>query len=145
MIELFVRMLGTSDDYPLPIWGLIGLHGLWAIAILIGSDANGTTALSGLLAVIHDPIILSISLIAASLSAIYALTGEHDNYTRLLLLIPQQLIATVVAANAIYYMVLGHFADGVQRTSLFLVVDQSPTVIFMLIYTIAVIRRARTG
>lgn len=138
-------MLGASEDHPLPIWGLIVLHGLWAAALLISPAANGATALSGLLAVIHDPIVLSVSLIAASCSAIYALAGQHDGYTRLLLLMPQQLIATVVATNAIYYMFLGHFADGVQRSSLFLVVDQSPTVIFMIIYTIAVIRRARTA
>lgn len=56
----------------------------------------------------------------------------------LFFLLPQQLVLICAAFGAVQCMITGTFADGVVRSTPFLVADQSPAVIAAVLHTLAV-------
>ena len=63
----------------------------------------------------------------------------------LLLLIPQQLLLWLSAGGAFQAIWLGHFADGVQRSHAFILVDQCPTILIAIFHSWAMLLILRHG
>jgi len=73
-------------------------------------------------------------------SVALALIGLTFNKSKLsfLLFLPQFSFLLMNASSALYYIMIGRYADGVIRSSQFIFIDQLPSIIAAVIYTVAI-------
>ena len=119
------------------IWYAVLLHITWGCLLLASQVPYGATALH----VYHSVprIVLAAALFAASGLAIWGVTRRRPSWQSLATLLPQQAIMTFSAYAAVVAVVVAHYGDGVPRPRLFILADQVPAVLTMVLHTAAVI------
>lgn len=98
------------------------LHFFWAGLIFYDPAALGGTSISGPLAIFKTGTVLAVVLLAVGTLALLANTSPFP--ANAILLLPQQMVLQLSAASALAAMILGHYADGVQRPFAFIAADQ---------------------
>ena len=119
------------------IWYAVLLHITWGCLLLASQVPFGATALH----VYHSVprIVLAAALFAASGLAIWGVTRRRPSWQSLATLLPQQAIMTFSAYAAVVAVAVAHYGDGVPRPRLFILADQIPAVLTMVLHTAAVI------
>lgn len=118
------------------IWYAICLHCLWAVLLLWNGAAMGATPVHVYTAV---PRWLFIAvLLTASGLAVYGVTGRRRSRLALVALLPQQALLTISAAASVGAVAVSHYGDGVIRPRAFILADQAPVILAMLLHTAAV-------
>ena len=113
------------------------LHTIWGIVLLISADPLHVTAISGIvtLGFVSAPSAGVLFLFVAFLAYIGIVAPKPAGF---FFLLPQQLVLTCAAFGALESIIAGSFADGVIRSTPFLMADQSPAVLIALLHTLAV-------
>lgn len=111
--------------YPLIICTAIALHVWWAGWLLVDPASAYATAPHALLVWIGNPTDTAFVLFVAAAFAIVGLVFVHlDSRLRVILLGGQQFILVLSSFGICNAIILGQFADGVQRSHGFLATDQ---------------------
>jgi hypothetical protein len=113
------------------------LHLVWAGTLLIENTAMNGTAMHALYVMFGSVNILFVALLAVSGCAAWGAISQWRH--AMFLVIPQQIFLLVSAAGALEAMWLGQFADGVLRSSAFIVADQIYVVLTAFGHSIAII------
>jgi hypothetical protein len=80
------------------------------------------------------------AMLTASVVALAAvLVHGAENWLRLTLLLPQQLLLYVAAWGGLQAVVNGHYADGVARPYEFILTDQLPLMLLAVVHTLSLI------
>lgn len=127
------------DDYFRYTWMVyyaVLLHGIWALMLIVSDEPFGSTPVSSLR--FGHRLVTAGLLLAASGMAVRGI-AKRGTTVGWLLLLPQQVLLLISAVGGIAAMVLGHYADGVERPSLFIAADQMPGVIAAFTHTFAVV------
>jgi len=137
MFNVFV----TRYREPLIIWYAILLHTLWAIDMYLDPSSGLATAPYAIkiLFGVNTPHLLFIGCVCA-----FTGMAAPNRIVSVLLIIPQYTLLFISAVGALKAIDLGHFADGVARSRMFIATDQEPAIIIIVLYTIAVIQIARS-
>ncbi len=122
----------------------VALHLVWATGLFFEPDIIHATALHTMLILTGDPFLAALVFGAVAILAMLGILTEPLN-DRILLILPQHLVLWISAVGVFYAMYIGQFADGVQRSHWFLVVDQIPVVLLACGHTVALILMARGG
>lgn len=77
-------------------------------------------------------------MITASAFAAFGLT-QQSRTKRFLLFFPQQIFLIMTSGSALDFIVLQHYADGVDRAWQFILQDQLPTIILTIAYFYAIL------
>jgi hypothetical protein len=119
------------------IWYAVLLHITWGCLLLVSRVPYGATALH----VYHwvPRVVLAVALFAASGLAIWGVTRRRPSWQGLASLLPQQAIMTFSAYAAVVAVAAAQYGDGVTRPRLFILADQVPAVLTMVLHTAAVI------
>lgn len=113
--------------YPTVVGVAVGMHFVWAIGIFLDPESVHATGPHALLAFaeLFGCGSNTVALICAVVGTLAAIGMVIDGrWRRLAFIAPQHVVLWISSAGAMNAMYLGQFADGVQRTSWFLVVDQ---------------------
>jgi hypothetical protein len=119
------------------IWYAVLLHITWGCLLLASRDPYGATALH-----VYDwvpRVVLAAALFAASGLAIWGGTRRRPSWQGLATLLPQQAMLTFSAYAAVVAVAVAHYGDGVPRPRPFILADQVPAVLAMVLHTAAVI------
>jgi len=119
------------------IWYAVLLHITWGCLLLASRVPYGATALHVYSWV--PRVVLAVVLFAASGLAIWGVTRRRPSWQGLATLLPQQALMTFSAYAAIVAVAAAHYGDGVTRPRLFILADQAPVVLTMVLHTVAVI------
>lgn len=119
------------------IWYAVLLHITWGCLLLASQAPYGATALH----VYHwvPRGVLAAALFAASGLAIWGGTQRRPSWQGLAALLPQQALLTFSAYAAVVAVAVAHYGDGVTRPRPFILADQVPAVLAMVLHTAAVI------
>lgn len=113
---------------------------VWSVLILYSPQALLVTPLLGLTQLIGiNHIFVSSILFFTDLAAIYFLAKKDLKASNFIYLIPQQIILLLSAFGCLQAVILGHYADGVVRSHLFILADQLPNILIAFLYTIAIL------
>lgn len=120
------------------------LHLGWAVLLLADSGATAATGVHTLSIVCGGPFRTSFVLVCVALAAIAFpfLRERVSNKALAGMLIPQQLMLLISAGGALAAVFNHHYADGVMRTSTFILTDQLPLILLAFLYTVAVLEAA---
>lgn len=120
------------------IWYAVALHVLWGVLLLVNASAVGATPLSVYRSLPRG--LVAAGLLLAAVLALYGSTGTRGHVTvRILALLPQQGLLSLSALASVVAVVQGHYGDGVIRPRLFILADQAPLILTMLLHTVAVV------
>ena len=122
------------------IWWAIIVHFAWGILLLSDASPLGITA-------IHEFTLLSLPrhvisilfIVIAAMAAWGVLHKPKFEITRVLFLLPQQMLLVISAVGAAKAMWLSQFADGVIRPREFLIADQIPVILTAIFHTLAIL------
>lgn len=129
------RWVHTPYGLPLMgVWFAVALHFTWAATLFATPSARKTTGIWALSQLFPNRFGLALLLVVVASCATASLFLRLS-LAKILLLAPQQIFLGISAAGAIRAMVLSHFADGVTRPAGFLVADQVPVVLALLIHS----------
>ena len=122
---------------PWIIWYAIVLHLAWAVMLLINGDALGATSTH----YFHDWNRFAVSgfFFAVAGLAAWATTRKTMSMRTLLALLPQQLILMISAYCAFMAVWHSSYGDGVIRPTLFILADQLPVILTMVVHTITIV------
>jgi len=120
------------------VWFAIALHVTWCITLLLGSSPKSTTAIHSLALLWPNRYGLVLVLLAVAGCAATAIFMRASR-ARLLMLVPQQLALGISASGAVVAIGRGAYPDGTHRGSLFLLSDQIPAVLALLIHSATII------
>jgi len=109
-----------------------------AIALAWQPDVHYTTSIYILYLILPSDASLALFLAAASIAAIASFSARKKVET-LLLLVPQQFLLFLCAGAAIHAIAVGEFADGTQRSSMFLLADQVPMILIAVFHSWAMV------
>lgn len=98
------------------------------VALLWQPGSHFATSMDILYLLVPVPILLSAILFGV---ATLSMIGFHfkRKVFAILALVPQQLLLYLSAGAAAHAIIVGHFADGVERPNAFLLTDQAPVVL----------------
>ena len=119
------------------IWYAVLLHALWASLLLINEAPLGATALHVYTGV-PTYLLAGLFFAAAGLAAV-ALMRDRPTWKSLALLLPQQGLLSISAFGALLAVIYARYGDGAPRPRLFILADQAPVILTMLLHTAAVI------
>ncbi len=119
------------------IWYAVLLHALWGVLLLAGPSPYGATAVHVYSGV--PRFALAAFLFLASGLAAWSITWPRPSWPSLAALLPQQALLTVSAYSALLAVIEAHYADGVIRPRLFILADQAPVILTMMLHTAAVV------
>ena len=119
------------------IWYAVLLHITWGCLLLASRVPYGATALHVYQWV--PRVVLAAALFAASGLAMWGVTRRRPSWQGLATLLPQQALMTFSAYAAVVAVAVAHYGDGVPRPRLFILADQVPAVLTMVLHTAAVI------
>jgi hypothetical protein len=125
------------------IWCAVGLHVLWGCLLLVNGKVLGTTALHAF-ADVPRLVTAAVLLVAAAMAAFGAARNEH-RWLSLTMLLPQQGILSISALSAVIAVIHSQYGDGVPRPWYFILADQAPVILTMMLHTIAVVQLHMTG
>lgn len=117
---------------------VIAMQFIWAIGLAIDSSSHYATAVHALMALTQDQMAVSRILIVSTLLATVGFLSENL-LVKIMFLLPQQVLLTISAIGCISAMYSSSFADGVIRSRWFIILDQSPVVLFWLGHTIVLL------
>lgn len=137
-LQPFLREKLMQAASLLGIWYAVALHGLWCIGLLISTDPMGATAVHGPAMLFPNRFGLAIVLVAVAGCAIGGIFMRLGT-SKILLLVPQQLMLGVSAASAMQAIVAGQFADGVPRPTWFIIADQSPAIVALFVHSMTIL------
>ena len=117
------------------IWFAIVLHTTWGCLLLASTKPYGATALH----VFGDVprVLMAVLLFLASGLAAWAVTRRQPSLRSLVALLPQQAILTLSAYAAVLAVIEAHYPDGVIRPRGFILADQAPAIIVLILHTAA--------
>ncbi len=119
------------------IWYAVLLHTLWGVLLLASPSPYGATAMH-----VYDAVpryALAAVLFLASGLATWAIVWPQPSWRSLAALLPQQALLTISAYAALLAVVEAHYGDGVIRPRLFILADQAPVILTMVLHTAAVV------
>ncbi len=125
------------------IWCAIALHVLWGCLLLINDQALGATALhafAGLPRLLTSAILFAVAALAA-----VGVSLRGPRRLTLALLLPQQAVLSISAMSAVIAVITSRYGDGVPRPWYFILADQAPVILTMVLHTIAVVQLHMTG
>ncbi len=127
-------------NYPIIIIAVVQQY-IWAAMIAIDAEALHTTGVQILANALPPKMQQAVVVAALTFTATAAALGfwARQRIGTLLSLLPQQLMLYVSAGGAAQAIYHARFADGVERTQAFLVVDQIPLVLVAIFHTWAII------
>lgn len=111
---------------------------IWAVGLYMEPAAINATGLHTMLTITHSPIAAAATFGGVAALAFMGLFARR-RWLCALLLLPQQAALWVSVVGAANAMAMGAFADGVQRTHWFLIVDQVPIILIALGHTAALL------
>lgn len=118
------------------LYGIL-LHLVWGLTLLQSVDPLNVTAISTIVSLgITSAPMAGYFYLFVAMMAILGLFGPKP--AGFFFLLPQQVVLICSAFGAIQAMVTGVFADGVVRSTTFLIADQSPAVIAAIVHSLAV-------
>ncbi|HZB30741.1 MAG TPA: hypothetical protein VE465_11305 [Streptosporangiaceae bacterium] len=120
------------------IWCAIALHLLWGCLLLINDRALGATALhafGGMPRLITAVILFGVAAMAA-----VGVVWDGPRTLTLALMLPQQAVLSISAMSAVTAVIDGRYGDGVPRPWYFILADQAPVILTMVLHTIAVVQ-----
>jgi hypothetical protein len=120
------------------IWCAVALHALWGCLLLVDGQVRGATSISAFAGVPRMP--LAAVFFAVSVAAAAGVTSRRGTWLRLALLLPQQAVLSVSAVSAITAVILSRYGDGVERPWHFILADQAPMILTVVLHTIAVVQ-----
>lgn len=123
------------------VWYAVILHLGWVVALLIDQRAMRATAVSGPAQLFPNRYGLALLLLVVAGSAVAGIF-QPLRISKVILLIPQQVMLGMSSAAALHAMIAGHFADGVPRPSMFLFADQLPAVIALVVHSLSIVYTA---
>ena len=117
------------------------MHLTWAFSLAFDPSGIGATAVASVNHVFPYPYLIDVLFFVALL----AFAGLFAKRARLaaLAMVPQQFVLCVSAGGALHTILIGAYADGIQRPTGFLVNDQLPAILAALLHTLAIWRVAR--
>jgi hypothetical protein len=116
------------------------LHIVWGGLLLFSADPIGTTAIYGLVVSLGGQHIAALLLLGTAALALAAVRiGRARWPLGLLFSLPQQVLLIISAGYAIQAMVLGHFADGVERPHAFIIADKASIVLLAALHSLALV------
>lgn len=131
--------------YPTVVGITIVLHFVWAAGLYFDPLSALATPTHLMLMVVHTFIapehtvhVTSAIFVTVATLAAFGLF-QTDRRMEILLILPQHFALWVSSVGAIYGMYLGQYADGVQRTHWFLIVDQIPIVLLAVGHLVALL------
>jgi hypothetical protein len=119
------------------IWYAVLLHILWGCLLLASLSPYGATALHVYRDLPRN--LMAGALFLASGLAALAVTRRRPSLQSLAALLPQQTLLTLSAYAATAAVIAGHYGDGVPRPRLFILADQAPAILALILHTAAVI------
>lgn len=117
------------------VWYAVSLHVIWAILLCFSASTVGGTAINGPARLFPNRYGLAIIFVVVAFCATLGIFHRRIDMTKILLLVPQQLMLGVSAASSMRAMWLSHYADGVPRTHEFIIADQIPAVLALLAHS----------
>ena len=127
------------------VWYAIVLHFIWAGLVLVTNNApKHATAVSSVAELFPAKAGLAIVFATVAGCALLSIYQKRITMLKIALLIPQQLILGVSAAGALRAMYLSHYADGVIRQRGFIIADQLPAVLALVVHSATIIYLAYT-
>jgi hypothetical protein len=126
-----------SSGLRLIIWYAICLHCLWAVLLLSDRATTGATPVHVYHAVPRW--LLVAILLTASVLAAYGVTRRRPTRPALVALLPQQALLVISAAGAVTAVIVAQYGDGVIRARSFILADQAPVILAVLLHTAAVL------
>lgn len=122
------------------VWFAVLLHLTWAMLLLFSEAPKNVTAVSALAELFPDSRGLIIVLIAVAGCATYGILRRNGTVgARVALLLPQQIALAISAIGAVQAMILARFPDGVERSHAFLIADQMPAILALLIHSATIV------
>jgi hypothetical protein len=120
------------------IWCAVALHVLWGCLLLIDGDVLGATSISAFSDV--PPMLMAAVFFAVAVMAAVGVTRRRGTWLSLAMLVPQQAILSVSAVSAIVAVLYSRYGDGVERPWHFILADQAPVILTVVLHTIAVVQ-----
>lgn len=120
------------------IWCAVALHVLWGFLLLFDGRVLGATSLSAF-ADVPRLVMAAIFFLVAAL-AVVGVTHRPGTWLSLALLLPQQAILTISAVSSVMAVVHSQYGDGVARPWNFILADQAPVILMVLLHTVAVVQ-----
>jgi uncharacterized membrane protein YgcG len=120
------------------VWCAVALHLLWGCLLLVSGRVLGATALhafAGLPRLLTAGIMFSVAAMAA-----VGVTRHGPRRVTLALLLPQQAVLSISAMSAVSAVAESKYGDGVPRPWYFILADQAPVIMTMVLHTIAVVQ-----
>lgn len=119
-------------------WMASTLHIIWGLLLIFSIDATRITGLNLLYTIVPNRFMLAAILICSSLMALMAVL-KYNGTKSIVLLLPQQFLLVVPAIAVLQAIGVGHFADGVARSRVFLTADKASVVLLAIYHTHALI------
>jgi hypothetical protein len=115
----------------------IVVHVITGIVLILNPDAGASTGPSSVVQLLFDSSLLAgvAMLIAAALAAGACLHRPWRSWAYW----PQQLLLVVAAVGALVAVVMGNYADGVVRPTLFIATDQLPVMLLPIFHAVAIV------
>jgi hypothetical protein len=143
-MEAMTPPVGVLKDWVLRaaslmgIWFAVLLHITWVVSLLVDSSSTHATAVHGPAVLFPNHYGLALLLTTVAACATGAIFMELSRL-KIALLVPQQIMLGISAAATIQAMSLGHFADGVGRPRGFIISDQVPAVIALIVHSCTIL------
>lgn len=120
------------------------LHTFEGGAFVFTASANGSIGMSSLLHVFYSPRLAAAVLTGAVAAAVMAeWCPGLSRIIRGWLLLPQFSLLLITMFGALYFVMIGHYADGVERSWVFIFCDQMQRIGMPVWYGVAMIARMR--
>lgn len=115
----------------------IVVHLITGVVLILNPDAGASTGPSSVVQLLFDSTLLAglAMLVAAGLAIAAHLYRPLRSWAYL----PQQLLLVVAALGALVAVVMGNYADGVVRPTLFIATDQLPVMLMPIFHALAII------
>ena len=115
----------------------IAVHVITGAVLIANPDAGASTGPSSVVQLFFDSSLLAgvAMLIAAGLAIVAHLHRPWRSWAYW----PQQLLLVVAAVGALVAVVMGNYADGVVRPTLFIATDQLPVMLMPFFHALAII------
>jgi hypothetical protein len=126
-------------DAPLIVWGAIGLHAVIGVLLFVDPAAGRSTGPAEVVQWLGSTGAGGAMLTASVVALAAVLVHGAENWLRLTLLLPQQLLLYVAAWGGLQAVVNGHYADGVARPYEFILTDQLPLMLLAVVHTLSLI------
>jgi hypothetical protein len=130
---------------PWMLWYAIFYHQLAGIALLAQPNAVRATGTAKISDLFGSDLLAGFVLLGASALAICLIVTQPSQRLSILGFVPQQVLLAIASLGALTAVYQGHYADGVVRPYSFILADQAPVILTLVLHTIAVVQLHMTG